>query len=121
MRPRRCTDGVPAWQPSTGHRIKLVLTWHDRLAVVQPRLRRRWRFTAKWFCVSGFASATGVMPCSGSVNTAIADSVIAVPPAAPTPGDSSDGAPTAGISGVPKAASIIAIANGGIVVGHTHP
>jgi hypothetical protein len=38
----------------------------------------------------------------------IADSVIAVPPAALPPESSSDGAPIAGISGRPKAGKIIA-------------
>ena len=40
MGPGRATGRVPAWQPSTGHHAsKLVLTCHDRLPFVQPRLR----------------------------------------------------------------------------------
>jgi len=36
----RWSGRVPAWQPSTGHHAsKLVLTCHDRLPFVQPRLR----------------------------------------------------------------------------------
>jgi hypothetical protein len=57
------------------------------------------------------------MPCSGSVNTVIADSVIAVPPAAPPPDFSSDGAPTAATSKVPKAGRIIVIGNKSTVAG----
>lgn len=76
-----------------------------------PALRWAWRFTAKWFCVSGFVAAMGVTLCSGSVNTVIADSVIAVPSAATPPASNSDGAPTAGISRVPKAGRIIATGN----------
>ena len=81
---------------------KLVLTCHDRSAVVQPRLRRAWSFMAKWFFVNGFASAMDATRCSGSVRTVIADSAIAVPPAAPKPGSSSAAAPTAVTSGVPE-------------------
>jgi len=40
----RWSGRVPAWQPYTGHHAsKLVLTCHDRAAIVQPRLRRTWR------------------------------------------------------------------------------
>jgi hypothetical protein len=67
-----------------------------------------WRVTAKWFCVSGFVAARGVTPCSGFVNTVIADSVIAALHAATPPVSNSGGKPTAGISRVPKAGRIIA-------------
>ena len=53
-----------------------------------------------------------VMPFSGSVSTVTADSVIAVPPAALPPDCSSGGAPTAAISGLPKAGRIIATGSG---------
>jgi hypothetical protein len=76
------------------------------------RLRRAWRFTAKWFCGSGFASAMAVMLFSGSVSTVTADSVIAVLPAALPPESSSGDAPTAAISELPKAGRIIAIGSG---------
>jgi hypothetical protein len=82
------------------------------LPLSSPRLRRRWRFKAKWFCVSEFVSAMGVMPCSGSVSTVIADSVIAVPTAVLPPDCGSGDAPIAGISGVSRAGRIIAIGNG---------
>lgn len=74
-----------------------------------PRLRRAWRLTAKWFCGRGFAAAMAVTPCSGSANTVTVGSGIAVRNAAPSPGSSSIGAPTAGISGVPRAGKIIVI------------
>jgi len=76
-----------------------------------PRLRRAWRLTANWFCVSGLAAGLGVTPCSGSVNTVIADSVIAALPVAAPPDFNNIGAPTAGISRVPKVGWIIAIGN----------
>jgi hypothetical protein len=53
----------------------------------------------------------GVTLCSGSVNTVIADSGIAVPTAARPPDSSSGGAPIDGISEVPKAGRIIATGN----------
>lgn len=51
------------------------------------------------------------MPFSGSVNTVIADSVIAVPTAAPQPDADSIGAPTVDTSRVPKGGRIIVTAN----------
>jgi hypothetical protein len=92
-------------------RSKLVLTCHDRLPLSSPRLRRTWRFLAKWFCGSGFAAAVDVMWCSGSVSTVIAVSAIAAQCAAGRPGGDNTVLPTAATSGVRRAGSIIAIGN----------
>jgi hypothetical protein len=83
----------------------------DLWADIAIHFRRAWQFTAKWFCGSGFAATTAVTPCSGSVNTVIGDSDIAVSNAARPRGCSSGGAPIAGISGAPKADRIIVIGN----------
>jgi hypothetical protein len=91
--------------------LKLVLTCHDRLPLSSPRLGRAWRFLAKWFCDSGFAAAVDVRRCSGSVSTVIADSAIAARCAAGKPGDDNTVLPTAAISGVRRAGSIIATGN----------
>ena len=61
----------------------------------------------KWFSGSGFAAARDARRCSGFVHIAIADSAIAARLAARKPGAGSTGRPTAAISGVWKAGSII--------------
>jgi len=79
-----------------------------------------WRFPPTKFYGSAFAAVMDAMRCSGSVRIVIGASATVARVAGLKHGCSSTAAPTAGISGVPKAASIIAIANGGIAAGHTH-
>lgn len=92
----------------------MVLTCHDWLPLSSPACRRAWRFMAKRFSVNGFAAAANVTRCSGSVNTAIADSAIAARLAARKRGSGSDVAPTAATSRASKDGSTIATGSGNI-------
>jgi hypothetical protein len=98
-----------------------VLPCHDRLPLSSPVCGATWRFPPRKFYGSAFAAVMDAMRCSGSVRIVIGASTTVARVAGQKHGCSSTAAPTAGISGVPKAASIIVIASGGIVVGHTHP
>jgi hypothetical protein len=62
---------------------------------------------AKRYSGNVFASVTSATQCSSSARIAIAGSAIAAPNAVSKPASSSDGAPTAAISGVRKDGSII--------------
>ena len=90
---------------------KLVLPWHEPLPLSKSACVGGWRFMEKWFSGSAFAAARDARRCSGFVRTAIADSAIAARLAAPKPGASNTGLPTAAISGVRKAGSTIGTGN----------
>jgi len=72
---------------------------------------------AQRFSVSVFAAAADATPCSGSVGTVTAASVIAAPPAAPKRDSNNDAAPTAATNRVRKGAWTIATGNGSIGAG----
>jgi hypothetical protein len=93
-------DGLPV--------IKLVLPCHDRLPVVQTRLRRAWQFLAKWFSGHGFVAARDARRCSGFVRAVIVGSSTAARLAATKPGSGNTARPTAGTSEAQKADSITA-------------
>ena len=61
----------------------------------------------KWFCGREFVAARDARRCSGFVRTATADRAIAVRLAAAKPGANNTARPTAAISRVGKAGSII--------------
>ena len=61
------------------------------------------------FSVSGFAAAVNATPCSGSVDTAIGDSVIAARPVRPKPAVNSAVVPTVATNKAPKDEKTIAI------------
>ncbi len=65
----------------------------------------------KWFSGSEFVAARDARRCSGFVRTAIGGSAIAARLAGRKPGAGSAVLPTAGISGVRKAGSIIGTGN----------
>ena len=65
----------------------------------------------KWFSGSGFVAARDARRCSGFVRTVIAGSAIAARLAARKLGAGNAAPPTAAISGVRRAGSIIATGN----------
>jgi len=91
--------------------IKLVLTCHDRLPDVQSRLRRAWRFPAKWFSGRGFVAAGDARRCSGSASIVIVASGIAARVAALQPGSGNVARLTAATSGVSRDGSITGTGN----------
>jgi hypothetical protein len=82
----------------------LVPTCHDRLPLSSPSCERTSSFLEKGFSGSEFAAAMDVMQSSGFASIVIAVSAIAARVAAPKRAFNSIAPPTAGISGVRKAA-----------------
>jgi hypothetical protein len=95
------------------------------VAVVQSHLATQWIILVNMFILAklfyGSEVAVDAMRCSGSVRTATAGSVIAVPSAASRHAGNNDGVPTAAISEVPRDEPIIATgsASTGIVAGES--
>ena len=85
------------------------LPCHDRSPLSSPTWRRGWRVRARLFSVSEFAAAVNATPCSGSVGTAIGDSVIAARPVRPKPAVNSAVVPTVATNKAPKDEKTIAI------------
>jgi hypothetical protein len=75
---------------------------------------------AKWFFGSGSAVAVVATRRFGSVGTAIADSVIAVPPAVTKPVSNNDAVPTAATRGARKAGWTNVTDSGSIVAAARH-
>ena len=110
----------PGW--ATLNRLpvsKLVLPCHDRLPVVQTRLRRTWQFLAKWFSGHEFVAARDARRCSGFVPAVIVGSSTAARLAGTKPGSANTALPTAGTSEVQKAGSITA--TGSVPTGGAKP
>jgi len=82
----------------------LVLTCHDRLPLSSLFCERTWPFLARRFSGNAFADALDAARCSGFASTAIEASAIAAGVAEPKHASNSTASPTAGISGVRKAA-----------------
>jgi len=83
------------------------------LPLSSPAREGAWLSTAKSYYGNGsaLAAAAAVTRCSGSANTATADSAIAAAIAALKPAAANAVPPTAATSRVPKAGSIIATGN----------
>src|ERR1035437_1376763 len=90
------------------HTSKLVLTSHERIAVVKARTPGAWLYMARRFCGRGSVWAAPATCCSSFVRTVTAGNAIAVRLAAQRRGGGSAGQPTADTKRAPKADWIIA-------------
>ena len=82
----------------------LVPTCHDRLPLSSPSCERTWLFLGRGFSGNEFAAAMDALQSSGFASIVIEVSAIAARVAALKRASNSIAAPTAGISGVRKAA-----------------
>ena len=96
------------------HTSKLVLSSHDRIAVVKARTPGAWLFMARRFCGRGSVWAAPATCCSSFARTVTAGNAIVVQPAAQQRGRDNAARPVAVIKAARKDDWIIETGNAGI-------
>jgi hypothetical protein len=96
------------------HTSKLVLTSHDRIAIVKARTPGAWLYMARQFCGRGSVWAAPATCCSSFVRTVTAGNAIAVRLAAQQRGSDNAARPIADTKRAPKDDWIIATDNASI-------